>query len=230
MSAPTINVSEFLPLVRLHAYGAPDPTIMQSLRMAAVEFCERTRCWRHVHTLALPETGKARVAPTWAAIHEFETATWSDETDPATATFEHGIELTPLSYSDIGPGGFVHTGGPQAISQVSPNEVIVLPAQAGVLRLSLFLKPMHGQEWDLASDGEVENRYDTVPAFLLSMHGETIAAGALARLLMQAKTAYYSPDRAAMFAARFEAAADTRSVHNLRGQQRAPVRVTSHWL
>lgn len=229
MSAPTINVADFLPLVRPHAYGAPDPTIMQSLRMAAVEFCERTRCWRHVHTLALPQDGRATVAPTWSAIHEFETATWSAETDPATATFEQGRELTPLAYSDIGPGGFVHAGGPQAISQVSPNQVIVLPAEAGVLRLSLFLKPMHGQEWDLAADGEVQNRYDTVPAFLLTMHGEAIAAGALARLLMQEKTAYYSPDRAAMFAARFEAAADRRFTHNLRGQQRAPLRSKPHW-
>lgn len=219
MSAPTINVAAFFPLVAPHAYGASEPIMSQAIRLSAIEFCERTRCWRHASTYDILASGEATaIAPGYAAIHEFEVATFDDE-----------IELEPIAYTDVEPGGFDLTGPPKYITQVSPNEIIILPAGAGSLDLSVFLKPRHGQEYELQADGDVENLYDAVPEFLLTMYGERIAAGALWRLLTQENTPYYSPQRGALFKAKFDEAAEASFGSNIRGQQRARIRSAAYW-
>lgn len=219
MTQETINAAEFLHLVRPHAPGASEPMMLQSIRMSAIEFCERTRCWRHVHSVAVPATGEAIVAPTYAEIHEIE---W--------ATFDGQTELTPVAYTDT-VLRFEDSAGapPQYITQREPSGVALLPAKAGALKLSLFLKPRHGQDWHIGADDAPLNDFDVLPRFLYRSHGEAVAAGALRRLLTQPGRQYTDYDRAAMFNSAFERTADRDFGRNMRGKQRAPIRTKPHW-
>ena len=65
----------FLSHVRPWAPGVPDPTAFKNIRLAAIEFCERTRLWKYDITVAISEQKAAPVAPTYSAIHAIESAT-----------------------------------------------------------------------------------------------------------------------------------------------------------
>lgn len=217
MAQPTINLSEFLPLVQPHAPGASIPAMSQALRKAAIEFCETTRCWRHVTTVTITEQGNAVAAPDYAAIYEFELATFNEEN-----------QLTPVQYSEIETQEFGETGVPRYITQTGPNTVSLLPFSEGDLELSMFLKPRHGDQYDLINDMP-ENVFDSVPEFMHTLHGEVIAAGALSRLLILPGYPFTDPNMAAFFRQQYDNRAIKSSNHNLRGQHRARPRSRAVW-
>lgn len=213
----TVNLSEFAPLVQVYAASAPWPTMLAQLRRSAIEFCERTRCWRHVVSIDINLQDEIVVAPGYSAIHEFETVEFDGE------------PLTPLQYTD-GQDMAGEDGVPRYITQKNPNTVRLLPFKAGKLDLTLFLKPIEGHA-HFAQAGEYpQDDYDLVPDFLYSNHAEAIAAGALVRILTIPGQGFTNPDLAAMFAQRFEAATNGHFRHNLRGQHRAPTRTKGHYV
>ncbi|MGP9790696.1 hypothetical protein [Roseinatronobacter sp. NSM] len=94
--ANPIRLTEFLRYVLPHAPGVPDVLAEQYIRMAAIEFCERTKCWRKIcHTHLDRKNTVALVAPNYAAIHQIEYASFASESVPKTP-------LTPTQYSDMG--------------------------------------------------------------------------------------------------------------------------------
>lgn len=215
--AATIQLDRFLPLVSPHCPGAPEFTVTRNLRLAAIEFCERTRCWRHLTTVAITTDGQAIAAPAYAAIHLIERATWEDGTD-----------LDPVQFSDVDEQAATEATGtpPRYITQAEYNTVRVLPPQTtGDLSLSLFLKPVNGEQFAPAPvGGGTRDALDVVPEFLWTMHAEPIASGAVARILMQPEKPWTNPSLAAVHMQRFETAMDTHFAASLRGQHRAPVR------
>jgi len=217
----TVRLAEFLPYVWPHAPGAPQPTIETALRQSAIEFCERTRCWRHMATVELTtENTAAVIAPDYAAIHQFEFVTFA-------STLTDKIELVPTQFSDLAPGGFTRDEGgvPAHITQAGPNTAIIFPFMPGTLEVSCFLKPRFGQE--MAGAGvfaPLEDRFNIAPEFLLSQWGEAIACGALSKLLLVPQQRWTDPRRAAYFLGRFERYCDQHFSSNLTGQQRAPRR------
>ena len=221
--AGTIELAAFLPYVLRHLPGCPHFVAESYLRMAAIEFCERTRCWRKITTVDLTdENTEALVAPYHAAIHQIEYASFSSGSHAKTP-------LTPTQYSDIAErhrADLEQEGPPRYITQVNPNTVTVFPLTAGELEVSLFLKPRMGQEFaaPVTPDRPIADAFNIVPDFLLTQWGEAISDGALAKALLQPQTQWYDPQRAGYFEARFERACDSKFAQSLRGQQRAPKR------
>lgn len=218
----TVRLAEFLPYVWPHAPGAPQPTIETALRQSAIEFCERTRCWRHITEVHFYEQNDAPViAPQFSTIQAFEFAVYKPHDSDAR------IPLTPTQFSDLarndfGPGDDAQ---PAHITQATPNSVTIFPFNPGTVEISCFLKPRFGM--DMAGFGTyepLEDRFNVVPEFLLSQWGEAIACGALSKILLVPQQRWTDPQRAAYFLGRFERYCDQHFSSNLTGQQRAPRR------
>lgn len=221
MPLPTRPLKDFLPMVLPEAPACPRPVAEQYLRLAAIEFCERTRCWRHVSTQTISTQEPAIVAPDYATIHEIETAEWDGE-----------YELEPTQFSEVDPdayGAAAGEAGPaRYITQTAPNQVAVVPFDTGSLRLSLFLKPRSGSEYGNDPNDPLQDRYNVVPEFMLIQHGDHIASGALARILTLPKQTFTNPQMAQVHLARFERACDNKFSSNMKGQHRAKRRVKAH--
>lgn len=213
MALTYINLSEFLPLVHPHVPNAALPTQTQALRKAVINFCERTRCWRETFTIDLVEQDSALTGEqTFATIHQIDTAEFDGE------------RLTPAQFSMFTKKDLGEEGRPQFITQSGPNTVSVVPFCAGELRVTAFFKPVHGAEYVAVADSSPQNDFNRVPDFLLSRYGETIAAGAVARVLML-PSEDYDPNKAALYAQQYEDGVARFSDENVFGQQRARARV-----
>ena len=217
--ATPIRLTDFLPYVLPNAPGAPDIVAEKYIRMAATEFCERTRCWRKISTVALTdENTVALVAPYYAAIHAIEYASFFSDSVAKTP-------LTPTQYSDLADrqhASLETEGTPRYVTQVTPNTVTVFPLAAGTLEVSLFLKPRMGQSFGQGTaDDPMQDDFNQVPDFLLTQWGEAIACGALSKMLMQPQTRWHDPAKAGYYLQKFERACDTHFSTNITGQQRA---------
>ena len=211
MPAANITLSHFLPLVMPHCSGAPEFVALRNLRLAAIEFCERTRCWRHLTTVEVDFDGQAIAAPMFAAIHRIERATFEDR------------RLTPLQFLDVDERAVEETEGgqPAYITQSRYDTVRIIPFKEGTLHLSLLLKPVNGELFSTAPDGTTRDYYDEVPEFMWTMHAEPIASGAIARILAQPEKPWTNLDLAMVHAGRFKEAMDTHFAASLRGQHGA---------
>lgn len=211
------RTAEFLPLILPFCPECPDFLAEQHARFAAIEFCERSRAWRHLTTVTLA-AGSAgvgvMVAPDTAAIHEIEFAEMN------------GRKLTPVQFSTIENAS---EGLPEYITQTAPNEVRVLPFEPGTLKISMFLKPLSTSQYGTDAARPLFDRFNVVPDFLVDMHGATIAAGTLAKLLSIPGEPWTNENKALQYEARFREKLDSSFRANMRGQQRAPVRVKGRW-
>lgn len=224
----TVRLSEFLPYVLPHAPGCPGIVAETYLRLAAIEFCERTRCWRKISEFQLSEDRTIAIAaPSYASIHEIEYASFSSENAPKTP-------LIPTQYSDIGEryrGYLEQEGPPRYVTQVNPDSVTVFPLAPGTLEVSMFLKPRMGETFSASSaDDPIQGEYNIAPDFLLTQWGQQIAWGALSKVLMQPQTRWTDPQAAGFYLQKFERACDRNFSHGIRGQQRAPRRTRIRFL
>lgn len=217
MALVLVPLDRILPLILPNAPGCPHMTALLHARMAAVEFCERTRCWRHATTLTVTGVDEALVTPAEAAIHEIETAS------------ANGVPLTPTQFTDIvrwGAGG----GPPQYITQTNANSVSVFPNEGEVeLELTLFLKPRSDSARGTDPADPLRDPYDVVPDWMISQHADILAAGALSRVLLIPDQPWTDPKAAAFHLARFLEGKTDKFASNLRGQQRARARTRAHW-
>ncbi len=223
MTLPTTRLTEFLPHVLPHALRCPRPVAEFMLRQSAIEFCKRTRCWRHIVTITLtaPDQGIAIAAPAFTNIHEIETATLDGRT------------LTPTQFTTIQPDqltGETMAGQPEYITQIDPNTVCVFPYGTGVLRLSLFLKPAEGKSFGTDAADPLHDAFNVVPPFMLTQYAEALAAGALSRILMIERQSFSSPEKAAINMAKFDEACGASHTTSMRGQQRAKLRTPPRFM
>ncbi len=221
--ARMIPIESFIPLVTVHASEAPHPVVEQQIRLAAIEFCERTRCWRHVfrREVSCPG-GPIRIIPPYATIFEFEFAYFNDAVLTPT-------QLTDIDFEPTQDDAF--SAPPTHISQIEPGQVILFPRsnEPGLIYLSAFLKPIGSDDWNGGTyDTGEDDDLNMLPDFMLVQHAETIARGALARILAIPGQTYTDMARAGAYAADFRDRMDTRFNTGLRGQQRAPARSKTH--
>ena len=212
MSNPTRPLADLLPLVLPHALGCADMVASFNLRQAAIEFCEKTLCWRHITTQAVIANETVMVAPSYATIHKIEDAEWG------------GNKLTPIAYTVLSPDAKAHLGSPIYVTQTEPNGVTLVPFSAGELTISVFLKPTQGKDWTQNADHGLIDQFDQIPEFMLHQYGEILAEGALGRILSQKGTDYYDANRAAYYLSRFSERAGNLQGSSFTGQQRAPRR------
>lgn len=221
MVLATTRLTEFSHLIDQHIAGCPRPTAERALRMAAIEFCEKTKAWRHVLNHTLTAQGPVIVAPTYATIHQIESAT------------HEGNALTPIGFTAVDPDpltGLVAVGAPIYITQSSPNEVMIYPYSDGALRLSVFLKPRFGMLFGTDAADPMHDAYNIVPEFMLTQHGETIAHGALARLFAVPNEQWTDETRAAFYYGSFKERCAGAQASTFKGQQRAPLRTKPRWM
>ncbi|GGE24279.1 hypothetical protein SAMN05421774_10862 [Gemmobacter megaterium] len=220
MALPVIRTAVFLPIILPQAPGCPRFFAEQAARLAAIEFCERTRCWRHIIEVSLTANGQAIVAPDYSAIHEIEEAT------------HDGAPLTPTQWTDTDPDeltGAVQIGRPRYLTQIDQNTVSIYPFQAGLLRVSLFLKPRSGQLFGTDPNDPLHDAYNVVPEFLSIQKAEAITDGALARILATPEERWTDPKRAMFHLERFERACNSAFSTHMRTQTRAKIRTTARW-
>lgn len=215
------SLGEFLPYVLPKAPGCSEPYALFCLRQAAIAFCERTRCWREFLTITVSSTNSTIVDPSNATVHEIEEA------------WHNGRKLSPISFAGADPvelvGGTAYAGSPEAFTQSSPGTISIYPYQAGTLRLSVFLKPRQGQSLGGYPSDPLADAFNAVPPFMLQHHAETLAAGALARILSTPNETFTDPQGAGVYATMFDQRAAAFSSMKLRGQQRAPIRTKPNW-
>ena len=198
------SIEDILPHVMPYAPGCAEPTAIQHICDAAVRFCERTRCWRHIDTFqTVGDHREIAAVPADAVLFELEWAKFNGkELEPVTPQFDNY---------------HVETGGiePRYITQVNPSCLSIEPHGVGELTLSMFLKPAeHAPE---------------LPDFLVSDFARTLADGALSMLLLIPNQPFTNPQMAAVFEGKFQTAMDRNFAYNMRGQQRAPRRTKSNY-
>lgn len=214
MTAPTISISAFDSFVLPFAQHAPAPIVRKFVRLAAIEFCERTRCWREIVTVMVNAQNEAIVAPPHAAIHEIEEATFD------------GKPLMPTQFTDTTLLERSEEGTPRYITQTHLNTVALIPWESGSLTLSLFLKPRPETKMknDIMSGATVDG-LDVVPEFMFNQFAQKIADGALARLLMVPGQSFSNPQEGMRRSMLFNQHCDAKFANNITMQHRAPPRV-----
>lgn len=213
-----IFTREFMSYVLPFAPGASLIAAEFQTRLAAREFCERTKCWRlRLPAVDVTSNEFALAIPDYAEIHKIERARWGRQYD-----------LEPIQFTDLPPGWEDATEAPPTVlTQSDWNQIILYPFQPGSLDIEVFLKPKAGHDFTRSS-ALMQDYFNQVPDFLLEQFAEPIGAGAAARLLMLPNRPYSDMNAAAVQVARFNAACDARSSSNIRTQTRARARVRYH--
>lgn len=218
---PMAPISQLLPYILPKAPTVPLPFAEFQARLAAIEFCERTRCWRQIVNSNLNSAKGCVVVPAGATIHEFETATLN------------GKPLTATQFTDTNPDeltGEQNEGEAEYITQIVPGTVTVYPFERGKLRLSCFLKPRHGQSIGLDSTNPLADGFNVLPEFMVTQYATALADGALYRIMSTNKQDFTDFEMAAVHKNAFDEACDSHFGSNIRGQQRAPLRVKPRWM
>ena len=213
----TVQLYQFLPLILPHAPGCPEPLAEQKLRLALIEYCERTRLWRHLINQTVGGTGAGTiVAPGYAAIHEIEWAYFGE------------IKLAPIQYSQIdhGQDWSVARNQPEWITQAAPDKIALFPppSEPGRLKASVFLKPRSGNEYGGNAEDPFEDAFNEVPEFFYTQHAEPLSWGALRRILEIPAQDFTDQAKAMDYGMRFKERMEAATGANMRGQHRAPRR------
>lgn len=198
------EIADLMHLILPHAQACPEPTAVQHLRWAAMKFCEATRIWRSCTTFDVQGgCDEILCTPQHAQIFEIEQAWYNS------------IELEPKAAGDFDRQ--YDDSQPRWISQVNSNTVRLVPGaqETGALRLNLFLKPSRDAE--------------DFPDFFDEFE-QTLADGALSRILVLPNQPFTDPGMAGAFGASFQMELDRNFNRNLRGQQRAPMRTRARFL
>lgn len=214
-------IAELLPYILPAVPQVPRPFAEFKARKAVIEFCERTRCWRQIVTVNVTANNAMIIAPPNSTIHEFEEATLN------------GRELTPTQFTELAVvelTGMEDSAQAKYVTQIAPGQVAVWPFETGVLRVSCFLKPRHGQSIGGDPDNPLADDYNVLPSFMVAQYATALAAGALSRIFETRGQSFYDPALAGKHRAEFEQACDRHFGSNMRGQQRAPIRVKPRWI
>lgn len=203
------DIYELAPLVLPFARNCPEPTVVQYLREAAIKFCERSRSWRSdtVYPLITPEI--SIMSSCDAVIIDIESVRWRQD-----AGDQWGMKLDPVTYDEV--AGEYREGNPRYYTQMNAGKLQVSPFTAGELRVVMYLKP--------------DRQAMELPDYLIELHPEIIAAGALAKILMLPGYDFTDTNLAMVHLNDFNSACDSHFRDNKRGQQRARSRSKASFL
>lgn len=205
------SLDTFLGHVRPWAPGVPDPTAHKNIRLAAIEFCERTRLWKYEddYDVTADECNSGILTPGGSIVHDIETVMFN------------GKELEPRATRDIDelqPGwrtDVEQTGMPKYYTQIDQSTLRIVPPMDGHVYLCLRLKPSQD-----ATD---------IPNFIGNEYREVIAWGALGRILTIPGQPYTNPDMGQYFSGKFTEKIDRLSLKGTTGQQNASKRTRARF-
>jgi hypothetical protein len=226
MALATTPLSELLPLVRPHVPGCPNPLIIQELRMAAIEFCERTKMWRERKSTSIFRQDRTVTVLDYAEIHEIETADFIEASGQS-------WRLPPVPFLSSNPDdreADTEQSIPIYITQSSLDTVSVIPFATGTLIVQAIMKPQSLPKYGVSGTTTLQAIQNVIPTAIASKYGETLAQGALARLLAIPGKRWAEPNLAMAKFTLFRAELDKLSNFNVHGQHRARARAASSWV
>ena len=238
MNDDPVNLRSLLPLVMPYVPRCPEQVACFHLRLAAIELCERARVWRHFTQMDVAENHfEITDIPTYGVVHAIERVRMKGASQDLTPIAATDVDLENYQGYLLSDDMDFTTGDdapPQAppvyFAQHAPGKLTLIPFSTGVVTISLFLKPYVDRKTFAANaGGQIEDSYDRVPGSVVGLYGPTLAAGALARLLIQTKMEWADPGLAQVKAAEAERGITKAMSASLKGQQRAPVRTKTHW-
>ena len=200
------SLDTFLGHVRPYAPGVPDPAAYKAIRLAAIEFCERTRLWKFEddYDVSVDDCNSGIFTPNGSVLHDIEIVLFN------------GTELHPSTTRDLDRRekgwrtGDLGGGLPKWYTQIDQSTLRIVPAMEGHLYVCFRLKPTQD-----ATD---------LPEFISREYTEVIAWGALGRLLTIPGQSYSNPDLAQYYSAKFIDKIDRLNTKGVTGQQNAPKR------
>jgi hypothetical protein len=204
------DLDAFMPAIRPYAPGCANPTAFAAIRLAAIEFCERTKLWRWEDDFDMVAGDAEQITtPYGSVLLELD------------KVFFEGQELgraTPNTLDLMEPGWRSNSvdGQPRYVTQTELNTIRLVPSQAGHVNVYGWLKP--------TADAK------QLPDFLSDQYREIIAAGALARLLAQPGQPFSNPTNGAGYAALFDMKITDLLGKAASGQQRAPRRARAAFM
>lgn len=199
-------LTQFIDYIRPIVPDVIDSLAERYVRQAVIEFCERTRLWRHEEVLDIYADDVELEIPlsSGTVIHEIENV------------FYDSVPLRPISLKELDRlekrwrseqnGG----GVPKYFTQTTHGKLRVFPIMGTEVTIVMRLKPSQDSTY--------------VPDFMFNDYHETICNGTLARLLFVPSTSYFSPDFGKFYAEKFEAKLRALMSLSARGQQNAAVR------
>lgn len=203
------DLDVFLPYIMPKALGCNEPAAFQAIRLAAIEFCERTRLWRDSDSFAVaPGSCKVVCAPEGAQLFEIESARFD----------EQQLDPVAIQYLDREVPGWrtKDEGQPKWLTQVERGSVQLVPQGTGTLYLQTILRPTDEAE--------------QLPDFLATDFRIDIANGALGHILLLPGQTFTDASAAAVYAGKFQARLDSLFNRSIKGQQRAPARAKARFL
>lgn len=186
-----IDIDELFSEVLPHAPNVPEPIAIRYIRETAQHFCEKTRIWREWDEMEITGDNEgdgittlqdaqiyrieeARIEVNGAKIDlEPQTTSWLDDEMPGWK-FDYDEVEAPPCY----------------ITQVKPNQVMVVPKAIGTLKVRLVLLP--------------SRKAETLPDFLVDRYAAQIGKGAAGRILLLPRTEFENPTLGAGFVQDFE--------------------------
>ena len=203
------DIFELAPHILPFAPGCPEPVMVQYAREAAIKFCQRSRSWRsdEIYPLVGPEINV--MAQCDAVVFDIESVRWRQSVGD-----QWSRRLDPVQYDEIADE--YRDGNPQYFAQKIAGTLQVSPFSAGELRVVMYLKP--------------DSNTFELPDYLIELHTETIAAGALSKILMLSAYDFSDPQLAMVHLNTFNTALDANFRSNQRGQQRARSRSKGSYL
>jgi hypothetical protein len=207
-----IDFDAFLPLIEPNATNAPEPLIFQSLRLAAIRFCERTRLWRDSDTIVTDGVEEEPIAvPNDSVL--FEVA----------ACAQGRRHLTPITLAELAirrplwrtecVGG---CDGSRWYVCPSWGTIWAIPRCPGTLTVETVLKPSATAR--------------TLPDFMLDQYGTDIARGASSLVLAKPNAAFGNAQLAMALGGMFEQRLGTLSNMGSAGQQKAKARTRARFM
>jgi hypothetical protein len=219
-----VNLDAYLPLVRPHVPGAPNPVMLQALRLAARVFCTKTRLWREIRTVTVAANGFS-LAPAYMSVVAVERAQMTVGTDV--------WELEPKAFADFKIEELTDTGTPEFLTEISPNvfHVLPFPTGGGDVKATVYLAPQAGPLFGDDAGTPKQVLQGSLPDFLFTEHADTIAAGAISYLKAMPSETFSDPQGAQGYAAAFQrGTAEHTGTKSVAGKQRAPIRTVSRFM
>lgn len=183
----------------------PIPIASQGILWAAIEFCERTRCWLNTQTRTV-NAGTKNIALTPdddGLIMDVDSVTWD------------GGLLSAVTRQDADQILVKEpTGTPYAFYRPNPETLSLAPAAAsqGTLSVTMYLSPTR--------------QATTLPRFLYDLYWDAIEPGALWRLMKVPNRPWSDPNQATFHKQEFERLIGSYSARAGKDGTTVPLRVT----
>ena len=183
----------------------PIPIASQGILWAAIEFCERTRCWFNAQTRTV-NAGTQHIALTPdddGLIMDVDSVRWD------------GDLLSPVTRQDADQILVREpTGAPYAFYRPNPETLSLAPVATsqGTLKLTMYLSPLRTAT--------------TLPRMLYDLYWDAIEPGALWRLMKVPNRPWSDPNQAVFHKQEFERLVGSYSARAGKDGTTQPLRVT----